>query len=70
MWKVYKYNGQYIMGELIGSHRSESAAMKKAENKIKFKFTEREKKKNEILIWLDDKNHMPVGVIIHKLKGA
>jgi len=58
------------MGELIGSHKSESAAIKKAEKKIDFKFTEREKKKNEILIWLDDKNHMPVGVIVYKLKGA
>jgi hypothetical protein len=66
MWKVYKHNGQYIMGELISSHKSESAAMKKAEKKIKFKFTEREKKKNEIRIWLDDHNHSPVGVIFQK----
>ena len=70
MWKVYKHNGQYIMGELISSHKSESAAMKKAEKNIKFKFTKREKKKNEIRIWLDDAKHMPVGIIVHKLKGT
>jgi hypothetical protein len=58
------------MGELISSHKSESAAMKKAEKKIDFKFTEREEKKNEICVWLDDKKHMPVGIIVHKLKGT
>ena len=70
MWKVYKHNGQYIMGELISSHKSESAAIKKAEKMIKFKFTKKEKKKNEIRIWLDDEKHMPVGIIVHKLKGT
>ena len=30
MWKLYKYNGRYIMGDLISSHKTESAAMKKA----------------------------------------
>ena len=67
-WKVYKYNGHYIMDELVGSHRTAAAAMKKAEKEIDFKFSEREKKKNEILIWLDGENHMPVGVIVHELK--
>ena len=33
-----------------------------------FKFSEKEKQKNEILIWLDNENHMPVGVIVHELK--
>ena len=69
-WKVYKYNGHYIMDELLGSHRTEAAAMKRAEKEIDFKFSVREKKKNEILIWLDGENHTPVGVIIHELKGA
>ena len=67
-WKVYKYNGHYIMDELLGSHRTETAAMKKAQKTIDFKFSEREKNKNEILIWLDGENHMPVGVIVHELK--
>jgi hypothetical protein len=70
MWKVYKYNGHYIMGELLGSHKTETAAMKKAKKEIDFKFSEKEKKKNEILIWLDSESHMPVGVIIHELKGT
>ena len=67
-WKVYRYNGHYIMDELLGSHRTEPAAMKRAEKEIDFKFSDREKKKNEILIWLDGENHMPVGVIVHELK--
>ena len=68
MWKIYKYNGNYIQDELISSHRTEDAAMKKAQKAIDFKFSEREKKKNEILIWLDDERHMPKGVIVHELK--
>ena len=67
-WKVYKYNGHYIMDELLGSHRTETAAMKRAEKEIDIKFSDREKKKNEILIWLDGENHTPVGVIVHELK--
>jgi len=58
------------MGDLISSHSSESAALKRAEKEIKFEFSERVKNKEEILIWLDNKNHTPVGVIVHKLKGA
>jgi len=70
MWKVYKYNGRYIMGELLSSHKTESAAMAKAEKEIDFKFSEREKRKEEILIWLDGEGHRPAGVITHELKGT
>ena len=56
------------MGELVGSHRTEDAATKRAKKEIDFKFSEKEKQKNEILIWLDGENHMPVGVIVHELK--
>jgi|ETNvirenome_6_85_1030632.scaffolds.fasta_scaffold94971_2 hypothetical protein len=69
MWKVYKYNGHYIMGDLVSSHKTESAALKKAAKVIDFKFSEREKKKGQILIWLDGDRHIPVGVIVHKIKG-
>ena len=69
-WKVYKHNGRYIEGDLVSTHKTEAAALKKAKKEIDFKFSEREKKKNEILIWLDDENHMPIGVIIHKTKGT
>lgn len=65
MWKVYKWNGHYIMGDLISSHKTESAALKKAEKEIDFKFTEKEKKNKEVVIWLDNKNHIPVGIIVH-----
>ena len=68
MWKLYKNNGHYIEGVLVSQHKTEDAAMKRAKKEIDFKFSEREKKKNEILIWLDDERHMPKGVIVHKLK--
>jgi len=58
------------MGELLGSHKTEAAAMKKAKKEIDFKHSQREKKKNEILIWLDGEKHQPLGVITHELKGA
>jgi len=70
MWKFYKHNGRYVEGELVSQHKTEDAAVKRAKKEIDFKFSEREKKKNEILIWLDDENHTPVGIIIHKTKGA
>ena len=69
MWKVYKYNGHYIQGNLISKHTTESAAMKKAKKEINFTFSEKIKRKNEILIWLDDKDYIPLGVIIKKLRG-
>ena len=68
MWKLYKNNGRYIEGDLVSQHKTEDAAIKRAKKEIDFKFSEREKKKNEILIWLDDENHMPIGIIVHKLK--
>ena len=67
MWKVYKNNGRYIMGKLIGSHKTEEAALKKAEKEIDFKFSKRIKRKEEILIWLDNEKHIPVGMIVHNL---
>ena len=71
MFKLYKNNGQYIMGELLSSHKTEADAMKKAKKEITFRFTEKEKKSTGLYIWLDDKNHSPVGVIFkEKKKGG
>ena len=69
MWKVYKWNGHYIMGDLISKHSSESAAMKAAKKSINFITTEREQNKNEIYIWLDGENSEPVGVVFKKTRG-
>ena len=69
MWKVYKWNGHYIMGDLISKHSTESAAIKSAEKKIKFTFSEKVKRGKEVLIWLDDKSYNPLGVIIKKVRG-
>lgn len=69
MWKVYKYNGHYIQGDLISNHTTESAAIKKAKKVINFTFSEKVKRKNETLIWLDDNNYIPLGVIVKKQRG-
>ena len=68
MWKVYKWNGHYIMGDLISKHSSESAALKAAKKKISFSHTEKEKKGKETYIWLDGENFEPLGVIVKKSK--
>ena len=69
MWRVYKWNGHYIMGDLISKHSSEAAALKAARKSIKFKNTEKEKKGKETFIWLDSANYMPLGVIVKKSGG-
>ncbi len=69
MWKVYKWNGHYIQGDFVSKHSSEDAALKKAKKEINFTFVEKVKKNKETLIWLDDKSHSPVGVIIKKSRG-
>jgi hypothetical protein len=68
MWKVYKWNGQYIQGDLISEHKTESAAIKAAAKKIKFLKTEKEKKGKQIFIWLDGVGGDPLGVIVKKTK--
>ena len=55
MWKLYKWNGHYIMGDLVSKHSSEDAAIKKATKEIGFTFAEKVKRGKETLIWLDDK---------------
>ena len=69
MWKIYKWNGAYIQGDFISKHSSEDAALKKAAKEIKFTFAEKSKIGKETLIWLDDGNHTPVGVIVKKTRG-
>ena len=69
MWRIYKWNGHYIQGDLVSKHTSEDAAIKKASKTLGFVFAEKVKKGNETLIWLDDDNHTPVGVIVKKSRG-
>ena len=68
MWKVYKYNGRFIQGELISKHSSESAALKAAKKEIDFKKQVKEKSKEEIVIWLDGDDGEPMGIIVKKQK--
>ena len=66
MWKVYVYNGRFIQGDLVSKHSSESAAIKAAKKKIDFKKQIKEKSKQEIIIWLDDDDGTPMGIIVKK----
>ena len=66
MFKVYKYNGHYIQGQLISKHTTESAAMKSAKKNIFFKKAVKSKILNPKVIWLDGENNTPVGVITTK----
>ena len=68
MWKVYAYNGRFIQGDLVSKHSSESAAIKAAKKKLDFKKQHKEKSKEEIVIWLDDDDGTPMGIIVKKLR--
>ena len=69
MWKIYKWDGHYIQGDFVSKHRSEDAALKKAAKEMDFTFAEKSKIGKETLIWLDDANHNPLGVITKKTRG-
>ncbi len=69
MWKVYKYDGHYIQGELVSKHRSQSAALKKAKEVIGHITEVEEVRKDEHLIWLDGEGGTPMGVIVQKAKS-
>ena len=68
MWKVYEYNGRFIQGDLVSKHSSEAAAIKAAKKNIGFKKQHKEKSKEEIVIWLDDDDGTPMGIIVKKQK--
>ena len=69
MWKIFKYDGKYIQGELVSKHSSEDAALKAAKKKLSFTFCEKQKVGKETRIWLDDINHTPMGIIVKKSRG-
>jgi hypothetical protein len=68
-WKVWKWDGHYIQGELISSHTTEAAALKKAKKEIKYLKATKSKldRKDQIVIWLDGKGGTPLGVITKKI---
>jgi len=70
MWKIYKWNGHYIQGDFVSKHSSEDAAIERAKKELDFTYAEKSKIGKETLIWLDDNNHTPIGVIIKKSKGT
>ena len=68
MWKVYAYDGRFIQGDLVSKHSSEAAALKAAKKSLDFKKQVKEKSKKEIVIWLDDEDGTPMGIIVKKLR--
>ena len=68
-WKVWKWDGHYIQGELISSHTTEAAALKRAKKEIKYLKAVKSEigGKEEIVIWLDGENGKPLGVITKKV---
>jgi hypothetical protein len=73
MWKVYKWDGQYIQGEFISEHSTEKAALGKAKKRINYSKAVKSKlptfkQRGEIVIWLDKEDGTPIGVIVKKIK--
>ena len=68
MWMVYKEDENYIQGTFVSKHSTEKAAMNKAKKEINFSHATKDKRIEETLIWRDNKNHMPVGIIVKKKK--
>lgn len=73
MWRVYKWDGYYIQGELISEHSTEKAALSKAKKKINYHRATKSalaafKERKEIVIWLDGEGGEPLGVIVKKVR--
>jgi len=68
MWKLYKYDGRFVQGELLSKHRSQGAALKQAKKLIGHLTEVEEIRKDEHLIWLDGEGGTPMGVIVHPKK--
>ena len=69
MWKLWRVRNEYIQGELVSKHSSKAAALKKAAAEIEFKYKVKEEDADEIVIWLEDEDHLPIGIIT-KRKGT
>jgi hypothetical protein len=73
MWKVYKWDGQYIQGEFISEHSTEKAALRKAKKRINYSKAVKSKLpafkgRGETVIWLDKEDGTPIGVIVKKVR--
>ena len=67
-WKLYKYDGHYIQGELVSKHQTQSAALKKAKKEIGHLTEVEQQTERELLIWLDGEDGTPLGVIVKKTR--
>ena len=72
MWQFWTWNGRYIQGDLISSHRKKGLAIDRANKEFNggIIFTE-EASKREERIWIDEKETKnPVGIIVKTIKGG
>lgn len=67
-WKLWKYNGRYIQGDLISQHTSEAAALKRAKKEIEYVKAVKDERPDEIVIWLDGEGGTPLGIITKSKK--
>ena len=59
-WKLYKYDGHYIQGQLVSKHTTLNAALKKAKKEIGHVREVEQVNESEELIWLDADDGTPV----------
>ena len=53
---------------MISKHTTEKAALKRAEKEINFSYKSKIKRNGETIIWLENRRHIPVGIIVKKEK--
>jgi len=72
MWQFWTWNGRYIQGNLISTHRKKELAIRRAEKEFDggITFTE-EVSKREQRIWIDESDSKnPVGIIVRTGTGG
>jgi hypothetical protein len=62
-WSVWRWNGHYIMGELLKEYKTKKSAIKYAEKNIKYS---KMVPNNKDEIFLEDEDGMPIGILIKR----
>ena len=72
MWQFWTWDGRYIQGTLVSTHRKKELAIRKANKEFNggITFTE-EVRKREERIWIDEtESKNPVGIIVRTINGG
>ncbi len=71
MWQFWKWNGRYIQGDLVSTHDKKEMAIDRAKKEFNggIIFTE-EVRKRKRRVWVDDRNHSPIGIIVETSNGG